>query len=329
MQTKYRWGILSTANIGRIAMIPALQASKQAEVVAVASRNLESAEKFSADLDIEKAYGSYQDLLDDPNIDIIYIPLPNHLHKKWTIRAAESGKHILCEKPIALNPDECHEMINAARDNGVKLMESFMYRHHPRILSAVDLVRSGKIGDLKVIETGFTFKLKNLQDIRYQPEMGGGALMDVGCYCVNIIRLMAGREPVSMQAKATWTKTGVDEQLIGILDFEDGLTAHFDCGFNMTSRQRCLIAGTEGYLEIPNCFLPGNKKSSITEVRGPGNIKTHSFKGVDQYRLIADDFMHSITSNKPLYDIDDANANMRVIEALINSAKNGGIPVEV
>lgn len=329
MTAKYRWGILSTANIGRVAMIPALKASKQAEVSAVASRNLEGAKVFASQLDIEKAYGSYQDLLEDPNIDIIYIPLPNHLHKEWTIRAAEAGKHILCEKPLALDPDECHEMINAARANGVKLMESFMYRHHPRILGAVDLVRSGKIGDVKVIETGFTFTLKNFQDIRYQPEMGGGALMDVGCYCVNIIRLMAGREPLSVMAKAVWAKTNVDEQLSGILDFGDGLTAHFDCGFNMTSRQRCLIAGTEGYLEIPNCFLPGKNKSTITEVKGPNIMKAYSYKGADHYRLIADDFMGSITSNKPLYDINDAINNMRVINALMNSARSGGIPVDV
>ncbi len=329
MTTKFRWGILSTANIGRVAMVPALKASNQANVIGVASRNKASAEQFAAEFKIEQVYGNYQALLDNPKIDIVYIPLPNHLHKEWTLKAAEAGKHILCEKPLALDPDECLEMINAAQDNGVKLMESFMYRHHPRIISAVDLVHSDKIGEIKVIETGFTFRLKNLNDIRYQPEMGGGALMDVGCYCINISRLIAGREPRSVMAKAVWAETGVDEQLTGILDFGDGLTTHFDCGFNMTSRQRCLIAGTEGYLEIPNCFLPGKNKSLITEVRGPDKIKTYKFNEVDQYRLIAEDFMQSITSDQTRYKIKDAVDNMRVIKALINSAKNGGIPVEV
>jgi D-xylose 1-dehydrogenase (NADP+, D-xylono-1,5-lactone-forming) len=326
---KYQWGILSTANIGKHAMIPALKASKFAEVIAVASRDPVRARAFADELDIPQAYGGYQALLDDAAVEAVYIPLPNHLHKEWTIRAAEAGKHILCEKPLALNPEECREMIAAAEANRVQLMESFMYRYHPRILAARELVRSGVIGDLKTIESAFTFRLKNQDNIRYKPEMGGGALMDVGCYCVNISRLMAGREPIIVSARAQWASTGVDEQLTAILDFGDGTIAHFDCALNMERRERCIVAGTDGYLALPRCFLPGTQAALIQEVKGRDGTQVHSFEGVDEYRLIADEFMDSIDSGSPSFPIHDAVENMRVIQALLASAKQGGHPVQL
>ncbi|MDT8382319.1 MAG: Gfo/Idh/MocA family oxidoreductase [Brevefilum sp.] len=321
---KFRWGILSTANIGRKAMIPALKKIPIAEVLAVASRDGERAKKFAEELEIPKPYGSYQALLEDPEIDAVYIPLPNHLHKEWTIRAAEAGKHILCEKPLALNASECEMMIAAANENGVILMESFMYRYHPRILAAVEMVRSGKIGSLKTIETGFTFYMHNRDDIRMKPEMGGGALMDVGCYCINISRLMAGRNPVAVQAQAVWAPTDVDEQLVGVLDFGEGLYAHFDCAFNQSSRQHCILAGTEGYLSIPEAFNPGEKRSVIQEVREGKTVQVHDFEGVDEYVLIAEHFMHTIKGADPIYPIDNSVANMRVIQALLDSARQTG-----
>jgi predicted dehydrogenase len=326
---KYRWGIISTANIGPKAMIHALKASEMAEVAAVASRDLEKAQQFADDLKIKKAYGSYKDLLDDDKIDAVYIPLPNHLHKEWSIRTAEAGKHILCEKPLALNPEECTEMKDAAEANGVLLMEAFMYRHHPRILAAKEMVRTGAVGDLKVINASFTFKLNNKEDIRYQPEMGGGAVMDVGCYCINIIRLMTGREPKVVQARAEWAPSGVDDMLVAMLDFGDGLIAHFDCGFNMESRQRCTIAGTDGYLSLPRTYTPGLHKCIIREHKGPQSSKKHRFEGVDEYRLIAEDFMRAIPDGKPPYDADDAAANLRVIQACLISARQNGDPVVI
>jgi predicted dehydrogenase len=329
MSHKIRWGIISTANIAKRAMIPALQESKLADVLAVASRDRSKARQFADELGIPQAYGHYQALLDDPQVDAVYIPLPNHLHMEWSIRTAEAGKHILCEKPLALNPNECLEMISAAKANGVQLMEAFMYRHHPRIVSAHEMVRLGKLGTIRAIESAFTFQLRDKQDIRYQPEMGGGALMDVGCYCVNISRMMAGREPNIVQARAVLGSTGVDEQLTGLLDFGDGLMAHFDCGFNLEHREHCIIAGSEGYFELQNTFTPGLKPTQIIEVREKYDVHKHSIKGINQYRLLAEDFMRSIEDGKPTYPIGDALANMRTIKGLHISANQNGQPVVI
>ena len=327
MNNKFHWGVISTANIGRKAMIPALKRLEKAEVLAVASRDIGKSKSFAAELGIPKAYGDYQELLNDLDVEAVYIPLPNHLHKEWTIRAAESGKHILCEKPIALNVNECIEMIDAAKANGVVLMESFMYRYHPRVLKAVEMVQSGEIGELKTIDSGFTFYLEDKNDIRYKYKEGGGALMDLGCYCVNLSRLMAGRVPTAVQARAIWAPTGVDLQLVAILDFGDGLFAHFDCGFNQGSRQHCLLSGTDGYFVIPEVFNPGEKKSVVQEVRGGQTAQVHSFGGVNEYQLIAEDFMSAIAGEQPAYDINDSITNMRVIQALLESAKNDGITI--
>lgn len=323
-----RWGILSTANIGRKAMIPALQASHMAEVTAVTSRDEARARRFADELSIQKAYGDYQALLDDSDIDAVYNPLPNHLHKPWSIRAAEAGKHILCEKPLALNPQECEEMIAAAKANGVLLMESFMYRHHPRIQAAARMARAGELGEIKTIESAFTFRLRDKNDIRYQPEMGGGALMDVGCYCLNLSRLMAGREPITVQAQANWSKSGVDKQLVATLDFGGGLLAHFDCGFNQSGRQRAIIAGTEAFMVLRDAFVPGTAATKIHIVRDKEST-TQTFTGVDEYRLIAEDFMRAIEKDETPTPASDAVANLRVIQALLESARQDGKPVKM
>jgi D-xylose 1-dehydrogenase (NADP+, D-xylono-1,5-lactone-forming) len=334
MEKQIRWGIISTANIARKAMIPALKESPMAEVIAVSSRTAENAHACADELGIPKAYEGYETLLSDPQVEAVYNPLPNHLHKEWTIRAAEAGKHILCEKPLGLNPEECLEMIAAARANGVQLLEAFMYRYHPRILAARQMLQSGVIGEVKTIESAFCFKLKNKNDIRYQPEMGGGALMDVGCYCVNISRLMAGREPVAVQARAHWSSTGVDDQLTGILDFGDGLMAHFDCALNQERRERCILAGTEGHLELPMTFVPVFGESLIHEAltgrtanKGTDTSIVHTFPAVNTYRLVAEDLMQAIDGKPPAFPIEDAVGNMRVIQALLASARQNGHPV--
>lgn len=326
---KIRWGIISTANIARKAMIPALQKIPLSEVLAVASRNLGHAKRFAELLGIPRAYGNYQSLLDDPEIKAVYIPLPNHLHKEWTIRAAEAGKHILCEKPLALNIEECQQMIHAALANGVQLAESFMYRYHPRIKAAVDMVRSGMIGPLKIIDTGFTFHLRDKNVIRYKSEMGGGALMDVGCYCVSISRLMAGRNPNSVLARAIWGPTDVDIQLVGIMDFGDGVIAHFDCAFNQSSRQHCTLSATEGYFSLPNVFNPGEEQTAIQAFTNGQLMKTYKFKGVNEYTLIAQDFIDSIAGDQPEYSIQDSIENMQVIQALLKSARLKGQVIDL
>ncbi len=284
---------------------------------------------IAAQMGIPRPYEGYQALLADPEIDAVYNPLPNHLHKPWSIKAAEAGKHILCEKPLAATAEDCLEMIAAARANGVQLMEAFMYRYHPRIDAARRMVEEHVIGEIHTIEAAFTFMLTDAGNIRLSPEMGGGSLMDVGCYCVNLSRLLAKREPVSVNARAHWAPSGVDVQLSGLLDFGECLIAHFDCGFNQAHRQRCLIAGSKGTLELPTAFNMGIAESQLLKNKLTGDIQIHSFPTVDMYRLMAEDFMHAITGREPAFPIEDALGNMRVIEALLTSARQNGQSVLV
>jgi xylose dehydrogenase (NAD/NADP) len=322
------WGVIGTANIGRAAVIPAIQASTNGELLAVASRDATRAADFAAGLAIPKSYGSYEALLDDAQIDVVYVPLPNSLHREWAIKAAEKGKHVLCEKPLALNATQCEDMHAAAEAHGVRLMEAFMYRFHPRIEKVLDMVRDGAVGELRLIHSAFTFRLTRPDNIRLQPELGGGALMDVGCYCVNISRTAAGREPVEVQAYARWGASGVDEQLVGTLRFDDGLLAQFDCALTMERREECHLAGTDAYLMLPSAFLPGTADLTILEHRGRREVTTHTVKGVDEYRLMVEHFADCVLNDRPLrYDALEAARSMRVIEALYRSARQDGQPV--
>jgi xylose dehydrogenase (NAD/NADP) len=324
---KVRWGILSTANIGRAAVIPAIQASRNGEVVAVASRELEKAQAFAARLNIPQAYGSYEALLDADDIDAVYIPLPNSMHHGWTLKAAEKGKHILCEKPLALNAQECREMEAAADQHGVKLMEAFMYRFHPRTQKVLEMVRSGVLGELRLIHSAFTFRLTRPDNIRLKPELGGGALMDVGCYCVNLSRTVAGTEPVAVECFARWSPSGVDEQLVATLGFPNGLLAQFDCSLTMERREEYTLAGTEASLSLSHAFLPGVGDAVIEERRARDEVKRHVIQGVDEYQLMVEEFAECILQNRPpRYGPAEATANMRVIETLYHSARQGGCP---
>lgn len=327
-KTKVSWGVLSTANIGRAAVIPAIQASKNGELVAVASRDLARGEAFADRLGIPKAYGSYEALLEDGDIDAIYIPLPNSLHHPWTIRAAEMGKHILCEKPLALNAAECMEMEEAASQHHVKLMEAFMYRFHPRTEKVLNMLRAGVIGELRLIHSAFTFRLTRPDNIRLKPELGGGALMDVGSYCIDLSRAAAGAEPVEVQSFAYWGKSGVDEQLAGTLRFTDGLLAQFDCALNLERREEYQLAGTDAFLSVASAFLPGEKDVVIEEVRSRGEMHQHTIKGADEYQIMVEHFADCILQNTaPRYSASEAAANMRVIEALYRSARQSGQPI--
>ena len=322
---KIRWGVISTANIGRAAVIPAIQASRNGELAAVAGREAGKAEAFAAQLGITKAYGSYAALLEAPDIDAVYIPLPNSLHREWTLRAAAMGKHILCEKPLGLTAQECLEMEAAAEQNGVKLMEAFMYRFHPRTEKVLEMVRAGRLGELRLIHSTFTFRLTRPDNIRLRPELGGGSLMDVGCYCVNISRTAAGAEPVEVQALARWSQSGVDEQLVGTLRFANGLMAQFDCALTLERREAYELAGTEAHLAVPAAFLPGDADTVIQETRSRGNHEEQMVPGVDEYRLMVEHFADCIVQDRPpRYPASEAAANMRVIEVLYQSAREGG-----
>jgi predicted dehydrogenase len=327
-ETKLRWGVISTANIGRAAVNPAIQASSNGELQAVASRTAAHARDFANQWDIPRHYGSYRALLDDPEIDAVYIPLPNSKHLEWTKKAAEAGKHVLCEKPLALNEAECREMAAAAEDNGVRLLEAFMYRFHPRTQRVLDMVGAGEIGDLRVIRSSFTFRLTRPDNIRWDPDLGGGSLMDVGCYCVNVSRTMAGAEPLEVQAVANWTDRGADQEMVGTMRFPGGVLAHFDCSLTMERNEIYELAGTGGHLQVPASFLPGKDDAPIHHHRGREGVTTEVVPGVDEYRLMVEHFADGVLHDRAFrYTAEEAALNMRTIEALYRSARDGGRPV--
>jgi predicted dehydrogenase len=330
-----RWGVISTANIGRVAVLPAIRRSSNGDLVAVASREEGTARAFAKNLGIPQAYGSYEALLAADDIDAVYIPLPNSLHREWTIKAAEAGKHVLCEKPLALDAAECQEMEAAAQQNGVVFMEAFMYRFHPQTEKVLQLVQDGAIGEPRLIYAAFTFRLSNLENIRFSPELGGGSLMDVGCYCVNIIRTVAGvipgaGEPVEVQARANWGETGVDDEMTGTLLFANGLLAQFSSGLTLERREFYQVAGPEGHLDVQSAFLPGTGDTTINEYHGRRDPVAHEIPGVDEYQLMVEHFASCVHSGAPVrYPPSEAAANMRVIEALYRSARASGQPETV
>ncbi|MGE3188501.1 MAG: Gfo/Idh/MocA family protein, partial [Vicinamibacterales bacterium] len=306
---------------------PAIQASSNGELVAIASREQSRAEEAARAAGIPRAHGSYEALLDDPDVDALYIPLPNSMHREWSIRAAKAGKHVLCEKPLAMDAAECADMAAAAEEAGVLLMEAFMYRFHPRTEQVLSMVRSGTIGDLRTIRSAFSFKITKPGNIRLDPDLGGGALMDVGCYAVNVSRTLAGAEPVEASAFARWSNRGVDDQLTGVLRFDDGLVAHFDCALTLERCEFYEVAGTDGHLRAEAAFLPGTADAVIEEHHGRGNVTRHTVPGVDEYRLMVEHFAGCVLTGAPVrYAASEAAANMRAIEALYRSARNGGKP---
>ncbi len=325
-----RWGVMSTANIGRWAVNPAIQASRNGRLVAVASRDEARARAFADAGGIPKVHGSYEALLDDPEIDAVYIPLPNSLHRDWTIRAAQAGKHVLCEKPLAMSAAECMEMDAAAREHGVKLMEAFMYRFHPRTEQVVAMVRNGALGTLASIHSAFTFRLKDLDNIRMRPELGGGSLMDVGCYCVNVSRTLAGGEPVAVQAIEIPASTGVDGRMVGTLRFGDDVVAQFDSALDLDRRETYEVAGSDAWIRVPAAFLPGTDDVYIHEHRGRNPAVDHRISGDDEYRLMVEHFADCVLLDRAMrYPATEAAANMRVIEALYRSARSGGTWVDL
>jgi predicted dehydrogenase len=310
-------------------VIPAIQHSTNGELVAVASRDPQRARDFAAKLSIPMSYGSYNALLSAKDIDAVYLPLPNSMHREWTIRAAEAKKHVLCEKPLAMNFAECAEMDNAARRNGVKLMEAFMYRFHPQTQKVLELLRAGAIGDLRLIHSAFTFRVTDPANIRFQAELGGGSLMDVGCYCVNITRTIAGQEPIEVQAYANWSSTSVDDQMVGNMQFKDGLQAQFDCSLISSRRQFYQLVGTEGAIDVPVAFIPKTSETTI-RLQYTHNEELHKIPGVDEYRLMVEHFASCVLNDEPLlYPPAEAAANMRVIEVLYRSARHAGQPEKI
>ena len=250
------WGLLSTANINR-ALITPLRASPRNRLTAVASRDLAHAQAYAAERDIPRAFGSYEAMLADPDIDVVYISLPNSLHAEWSIKAMQAGKHVLCEKPLAVTLAEVDAMTAAARSTGRVLAEAFMYRHHPQTLKVKELVESGAIGQLQVIRGGFTFPLSNPANVRLIPELGGGGIWDVGCYPISFTRTIAGAAPVEVFGWQVTGESGVDVVFTGQMRFPNGVVGQFDSGFRSPERMLMEFLGSEGALSLTNSFKPG------------------------------------------------------------------------
>lgn len=317
---KVSWGILSTARIGVSAVIPAIQESANGTVVGIASRSPSKAREVARSLGIPRSYGSYMELLDSSEIDAVYIPLPNSMHREFTILTAEKGKHVLCEKPLALNSSECKEMILKCQRHHVWLMEAFMYRFHPQITKLKELVDSGSVGRIAAFRAAFRNSQSNLTDIRFQKELGGGSLMDVGCYCVNVMRLLAGAEPTDAVGIARSNeRTGVDETFAGILRFPKLELGLFDCGFRSMVHQRLEVIGDKGTLEVLTPFLAGDPPRMIKHGTGTEELTLDT---ANSYKLMVEHFNQSILDDHaPRFPPTDGLNNMRVIETLFESAK--------
>jgi predicted dehydrogenase len=326
---RLRWGVLSTARIGRTKVIPGIQRGERSEVVAIASRDAAAARRVAGELGIPTAHGSYEALLADPDVEAVYLPLPNHLHKPWTIAAARAGKHVLCEKPLALTARDAEEMIEACDREGVRLMEAFMYRHHPSWVAARELVAAGRIGRLQAVQSWFSYYNDDPANIRNILEAGGGALYDIGCYCVNLSRMLFAAEPTGVQGSAVRDATGTDVLTAGILSFEEGI-ASFVCSTRAEDDQRVEIYGTEGRISIGIPFnIPPDLPTRIAIVSGGDppvapSVETMEFAPADPYTVEADLFAAAVLDDAPLpAAIDDSVANLRVMEAILDAAARG------
>ena len=321
MKKSLNWGLLSTARINR-ALIPPLQVSKRNQLLAVGSRSQASADAYAKENRIKRAYGSYEALLADPDIDVIYNSLPNHLHAGWTIRAVEAGKHVLCEKPIALSVDEVDAIKAAAKKHGRVVAEAFMYRHHPQTLKVQELVKNGSLGTLKLVRGSFSFLLSREGDVRLNPGWGGGSIWDVGCYPISFARTVVGEGPLEVFGWQVTGPTGIDETFVGQMRFREDILAQFDSSFVIPFHAFMEIVGSEGTLNIPHPFKPGvNEKVYLT--RGD-KIETITIKGQELYLGEVEDMADAVLLGKDsLVSLDDSRANVAVISALLESARVG------
>lgn len=329
---KVRWGVIgATSRIAQEAVIPAILASGHAELVGVASRSQGSAREIAAQAGPDvAAYGDYDSLIADDAVDVVYLPLPNNLHLGWAVEAMNNGKHVLCEKPIALNAVQAQEMQETAENNGVTLSEAFMYRYHPLQLEVAKLVRGGALGDIRLVRASVSFVQTDRDDYRRDPGMGGGALFDVGCYCLHIARRAFGREPTAVTAKSLYDKkTGIDTTTTALLEFgEDGL-ALIDCSFALAERAAYEIVGSEASVNVPRFFMGGAEAGAASDTgdytvsRGgedeeraspPGNMYVNEVDALSR-RVRGEDVF--------LLAAEDAVANMRALDAVAASARTG------
>jgi xylose dehydrogenase (NAD/NADP) len=328
------WGILSTANIAKKAVIPALQKVENAKVYAIASSN-ERVSELAEAFEIPHVYSSYDELLENPFVQAVYIPLPNTLHKEWVIKAAKKGKHVLCEKPAALTSEDVQEMVEACEQQNVLFMEAFMYQFQPQHTRVKEVIASGEIGEVRHIRSTFTFKLdfeKNQHNIRLNPELGGGSMWDVGSYCIHAARFLLGQEPTEVFVTGNIHPTfKVDTKVTGILSFPKGVTVSFDCSFEQPMTDQYVVEGTKGTITVPYAFRSDRRHESIGEIiikNENGEHRTEAFSG-NQYELQVEHFSSCIIENqKPMYTGQQTINNIKVIEACYQSLHKG-VPVQL
>ena len=325
---KIRWGVLGWARIARECVIPAILRSSNSTFHAIGSRDAaklaECREKFSS----AKTYSSYDEVLRDPEVDAVYVPLPNSLHREWTIKAAERGKHVLCEKPIALNATECREMISACAANGVTLMEAFMYRYTLRTCKTLEILRSGVLGDIKFISSTFRFLLANRSAIKTQPELGGGSLYDVGCYPVNFVGMVTdeiagagpGKGPLPESVCAELVRAGgVDMIFSGLMKYPSGLIASVNSGFNAQRRVFSEIVGAKGALEIPDTFFD---EAGVLTLTTGNDRREIPVEVSDRYRFEVEDFADAILQGRPpQFSLAETQRNTLVLDRLFAACK--------
>lgn len=324
-----RWGVLGTADIALEKVIPAMQQSAHARVVAIASRDIRKSASAAKTFGIPQAYGSYEELLADPDVEAVYNPLPNHLHVPWTIRAAEAGKHVLCEKPFALSADEARSLLAVQLRTGVQIGEAFMVRAHPQWAAVRELIAEGRIGELRLIVGHFSYFRREPNDIRSRVEYGGGVLMDIGCYPISLSRWLFDEEPSEVIASIERDPDmGVDRLTSGMLRFPSG-QASFTCGGQLVPHQRMHVYGTEGRIEVEIPFAaPPERECRIFIDDGSSldgsSAETITLPAVDQYRLQSDRFAEAVrgVGTVPV-SLDDAIGNMAVLDALFRSAESG------
>ena len=324
--TKLRWGVLSTSNFALTKTIPAMLQAQHLKVAAIASRDLNKAEAAAARFNISKAYGSYEALLADPEIDVVYNPMPNHLHVPWTIKALEAGKHVLCEKPIGMSAAEAQQLLDAAQQHPqLKVMEAFMYRLHPQWQHAKQVVLAGGIGELRTIQSFFSYYNVNPANVRNQADIGGGGLMDIGCYNISLSRFLFDAEPKRVLGLIEYDPTFKTDRIAsGILDFVNG-TSTFTCSTQLAPYQRVNILGTTGRVEIEIPFNAPPDQACKLWHQHDGQLEEITFDICDQYTIEADAFSLAVLNDTPVpTPLTDAVANMKVIEAVVASGKGDG-----
>lgn len=316
-----RWGILGTGRI-TVRLVRAIAASEGGELVAVASRDAGRAAAYARAHAIPRAHGSYEALLADPDVDAVYIALPNGLHTPWSVRALDAGKHVLCEKPIAVSLEEMEQLDAAARRSDRVIAEGYMALHHAQTRRALDLVRTGALGEVRLVRGSFSFDIAREDDPRLDPAMAGGCLWDLGGYVVNMARRVAGAEPTEVQAMAVMGRSGVDERFVGQLRFPGGMLAQLDCSFRMPDRESLEIVGTTGVMTLAPAFLmdPDGPSAGIRIRRG-GVEERIPIEDHDQYRAEVDDLHAAVAGGRrPLVDLDAARATCAVLVALLEAA---------